>query len=429
MSHINEILKSGKAPGIKCGQEPYDPDSVYSKVPKALKEIENEPMWKHGPARGSRRIAKSFGMSADTIRREWSKPVPLILALLLWLAGFSAKANDVQAGLSFTDGQTVNAAQLMNLVNLATINSQFISSKPIDPAALGSDNFVIYSPTLGGLYRIPLSTAFISNTNLIATQTEKTAPVAADLLLLLDSATGMYAKVSAGNLVLNNTNVSFSTLPIATTNLDPQVKIPILNFGTNGNTTASNLFSSQLALDFTNLPSITAPTNTDALLIWSTRTNATNPGGTNPFLATIAPQNVGPYTIVTSNISSLNAVSGGGGSAPMYNTTLSGVTFPPLVKLVLVFTNFGETTLNANGYQANGIEIDSSRVLNTNGLPAFAVHQFPPNQVSVEGVYATNIASELQVPFLISTNKGPGYFFTSHTNFNLKLYITLQHGQ
>ena len=226
MSKLAEILKSGKAPGVRCGQEPFDETSVYGKVPRALKEVENEPLFKHGPARGASRIAKSFGMSADTIRREWSKPVPLILFILCLLT-FSSKAGDITAGQTFQDGQTVNAAQLMNLVNLATINSQFISAKPIDPAPLTSDTFVLYSPTLGGLYRITLGSAVLSNTNLITTQTEKTVPVSGDYLLMLDSVTGSFAKVSIGNLVLNNTNVIFGGPFIVQTNLDPQLIVPI----------------------------------------------------------------------------------------------------------------------------------------------------------------------------------------------------------
>ena len=113
----------------------------------------------------------------------------------------------------------------------------------------------------------------------------------------------------------------------------------------------------------------------------------------------------------------------------MLNTNVPGLTVAPAVRVALVVTNSGDTTLNNAGYSVNGIEIDALSVLNSSNNPAFAVAQYPIGGVIVAGVYATNtLATAIQVPCLTSTNLGKGYFSTSPLNFNLKVYITVQHG-
>ena len=75
MSKIEDIIISGRAPGFPQGNAP-DPDAATAKVPKAFREVENEPIYKHGPARGARRIEKLLGMPASHINEVWRRPMP-----------------------------------------------------------------------------------------------------------------------------------------------------------------------------------------------------------------------------------------------------------------------------------------------------------------------------------------------------------------
>lgn len=71
MSRILEIIKSGRAPGARCGKPAVDPDSVFHKAPKALKELESTPRFKHGPPHGAKGIEKHFGMNVSFIQKTW----------------------------------------------------------------------------------------------------------------------------------------------------------------------------------------------------------------------------------------------------------------------------------------------------------------------------------------------------------------------
>jgi hypothetical protein len=414
-SKLTEIIESGIAPGISTGAPLKDPSSVYVKAPRGLAAVENEPLFKHGPTRGASRIAKHFGMPTSFIKSVWAK-APLIALMFVAL---SVHAGDLTTGVSFTDGQTVSASQMNQIVNNATVNNSLISGKPVDSTPLGSDTLLIFSPTLNGLYRLTLNSGVLQNPALITAQTEKTTPVSGDYLLLWDSVGLTLQKVSAGNLALNNTNVVFGAPFIQDTNVDPQVRLPISNYGTNGVTTSSNLFRVFFPNVVTNLPTITAATNTDLVPIYSTRTGNSQTNA----MSLISPQALGPSTFVITNISMTNNMTLGLNIGAL-STNIPGP-LPPLVSAVLLVTN---TIIDGAGHTLYpiGTELPSEHVLNAGGLPVVNAFWTSFNSnVLVSTVFATN--GLLSIPWLVGTNANT-YETASWTNFNIKLYITPRHG-
>ena len=159
MGHLAEILASGRAPGF-TNRGTVDQDSVYAKAPKGLRELESEPIYKHGPARGARRIAKYFGQSAESIKRVWARPPLAILFACITLV--QAHAGDLQTGETFTDGQTVHASDLNQAINGATLQTPAITAKPLNPAPGYSDYILGYSPASGNLYKTTIQN-FLAN--------------------------------------------------------------------------------------------------------------------------------------------------------------------------------------------------------------------------------------------------------------------------
>ena len=160
---LQEIISSGRAPGILAGSPAVDPDSVMAKAPKALAQMERgERRSKRGIS--ARDISRHFGMSVDFIKHTWSRPfkkkavVNLIILALLWHS-YPVQSADITPGTSFTDGQTVSAAQLALLAS-GTINTSFYTSKTIDPTPLSSDYLLVYSPTLLGFYKVTSGNLF-----------------------------------------------------------------------------------------------------------------------------------------------------------------------------------------------------------------------------------------------------------------------------
>ena len=150
MGKLQEIITSGCAPGVRSGT--VDPQSVYARVPKGLSDMESEPLFRHGPARGARRIAKYFGFSADGIKKVWARPPLALLLACLMLA--TARAGDLTPGEVLVDGQTVHAADLNNMVSGALITQNFFTRQVVSTPSPAADFMVAYSPSgQGYLYK------------------------------------------------------------------------------------------------------------------------------------------------------------------------------------------------------------------------------------------------------------------------------------
>ena len=255
------------------------------------------------------------------------------LAVLAMAVTLVTEASDINKGYTFAPAEkNVTHTKLNNLVDLATINSSFITDKSV-AAPSSADSFLFYSASSAGMRRSSFDTMFLSNTNLIFSQTEA-SPGTNDYILLLSSTTGLFAKSSLSAVLLTNnflipgqteatnplpanaqflvtsngvyyrvglsnvfrewwrymvfstntyydvtpTNTSLLTLYTTPTNAD-QLLIWDAHNGTNKAITLASLM--------TNAPAVAATTNTDSLLLFSTVTNAANPYGTNPVFSKI----------------------------------------------------------------------------------------------------------------------------------------------
>lgn len=214
MSKIQEILQSGKAPFGKCGQSPYDPDSVFAKVPKALKQIERGEGRAKRPI-SAREISKHFGMSVDFIKKTWSKPV---VALFLLVCGASlcfGTGTDIQRGFNFTDGQGLTAAQLNNLVDNASILPTFFTQKPslgAKPAA--SDYFLM---THGGIFYKALYSDLINNP-LVITDLPLYSALGGDYMMFYSNSNSVLGKVTIASLSVQvSSNLNISSIPFTNT--------------------------------------------------------------------------------------------------------------------------------------------------------------------------------------------------------------------
>lgn len=199
------------------------------------------------------------------------------IALGLWILLFAALGvtlaygADIQRGITFTDGQRLTASQLHTLVDNATITTGFIVNKPGATSLESGALFVIYSPASQQLEKVSAATALYNNTALITGLGEKGAPAANDFLLIYDATGTVLAKTMVGNFWSNN----IASLPsVLSSNLNLEAELPILNNGTNGVATLTNLFLlfPYTAL-FTNLPVRTSPTNFDNVLLCASDDN------------------------------------------------------------------------------------------------------------------------------------------------------------
>jgi hypothetical protein len=255
----------------------------------------------------------------------------LILAFQLF--SFSAfQAADINKGYTFSSGEkNVTHTKLNNLVDLATINSSFITDKSV-AAPVSADSFLYYSASGAGLRRATYDTMFLSNTNLIGGQNESTTPSTNFYALLQDSA-GLFWRSSLNSLVFTNNALINGRTNWDTPNFTTTYFLAY-DQGAYSKVTRSNLFyQASTVLTFTNLATHTAPTNLDALLIWdatagtnrqttliglqtnlpaattftntdsfaflSTVTNANNPFGTNNTLKRITLAQVQAYVTNT----------------------------------------------------------------------------------------------------------------------------------
>jgi hypothetical protein len=68
MNGIADILKSGRAPGIRTGAP--DPTSADVAVPRALKEVFDLP-YRHKKNLRREQVEQQIGYNASTLRKTW----------------------------------------------------------------------------------------------------------------------------------------------------------------------------------------------------------------------------------------------------------------------------------------------------------------------------------------------------------------------
>lgn len=136
--------------------------------------------------------------------------------------------NDLSRGYSFTDGvvDDCSSAHLHQLIESATIQTTFHTGKTSAGASPGKavHEVMVYRNTDLTWYRGTLGGVIFDSAEMLASRTAKTVPVAADLLLLADSAAALALKqITAKNLM-------FGADPFPAENLDGENDLfPVYN--------------------------------------------------------------------------------------------------------------------------------------------------------------------------------------------------------
>ncbi len=250
------------------------------------------------------------------------------------LVALVAMGSDLQRGVTFSTTEHITNTKLHNLIDLADINTTFVTDKSAaQPTA--SDVFLFVQPGTPIFRKATYNTLLLGATNLITSQSENDLPVTNDYWFMLDSSLGTLAKTPLISMLTNTAGTLLGT--------PDYTNWPLGGFsywygipGGGGRIEHSNVFAGfyqwlqfstnvASANPLTNPPigSIqTAPTNADMLLLWDAknqatkfthldglitnlpaarpgltnldafmfvqyRTNAVNPTGTNPVLAKV----------------------------------------------------------------------------------------------------------------------------------------------
>ena len=366
------ILASGKAPGVRCGAEAVDPQSVYALAPKAIKEIER------GSRRGQRPIsakdiARYTGMSTDFMKKVWTKSNAGAFGCLLGLFALAGKASaaDINAGITFQQNSTYQAADFNNLVGLASINSQFYSSKSVGTVSPATDYILLLSGS-GSFYKSTWLSA-IQSPSLISTLSSG-IPATNDLF--------MYYSQSSTN-ALQNVNFT-NLLKDFTTNLNPS----LLSYGNGTNYYISNW------------PTAFAPNQTNnqpQFLVWGTNGVAYQQSYSNIV------QNAMPYIGTNLNIPYVNKQIFNPWLVYGTNSTTNGFGY---------VTNFPITSI-----------IVSNAATGTNGLATLATNDTVPLFSTVQGTNTTLTLNALAQYFV--TNYSPtNLVFTGTTNITTGTWTT-----
>ena len=367
----------------------------------------------------------------------------LWLLLLLTFVTVMCRGQDLNPGQTFVDGQRLTAAELSALVSQATLTPQAITSKPNEASVAGADYFLVYNNAANALYKVSAQVLLLANPALITGQVEK-VPLTNDFVFGYDSTGLGLVKMQMVNLWSNGIA---NFVPVQTTNLNLGALLHILNNGTNCQAALSNLFAifpytqpftnlavraaptnwdnlilagSQdntnftmyrinLAQLFTNLPSVTSPTNGDRVLVWTSGTNGVNPNGTNPAVVSVPLQDIGPRTLVFSNLPCTGGY--------ILNTNIVFPS-PPQVRVALVVTN----TSFGWGY-SNNDEIDGSRTGFNIANTGYLTWGSNATNTWVAGMISS-INHVFELPPRFGTNGNTAPISVDCTNFSVKAYVT-----
>ena len=389
MNGIEEILKSGIAPGVRCGQALAHPESVDSKAPKAFREIEL------GYGKGkrpvsARDIAKHCGCTVDLLKKWWSKDNPkafssIILAFALMLSSVHAGPYLVP-GENLADGQTVHASDLMNLVGNAVLSPTFITTVGAGTYANG-DVVMLYSSTggtgSGKLYYTTLQN-IIQNPNSITLLPYGVPNYTNSDLFSFYSASGTNLEaVTFSNLVaIISTNINIQAVPFALTN-----------------SSGSNVFVLQPWQSY----SPTQTNNQPEFLIYSTNgvpyqttlsnlvQNVAPYLGTNLSLGYVFAQTFQPWTVYGTNTYGFTNEWGYQTNFAITNLFMPGTNAPTLTNIdsIPIYSTFQKTNTTTTLYAVY------QYLTNLNALPAYTVARIQysgiPATIAITNMTASGI--------------------------------------
>lgn len=186
--------------------------------------------------------------------------------LLLWVACVSCPGGELVRGVTLTDGQTLTAADLHNLIDTAAVGADFYTSKTRIGSLPGGYDFLVYDAGSGFYRRVSATSALYANTNLYLSPALISAAPAWARLTVYNPTNNAINVITLSNvLYFGSTNISAAALVLATTNgptlpawsgafsgLQTTNRPHVLAFGTNGGgpqyITLSN-FESAVAAD------------------------------------------------------------------------------------------------------------------------------------------------------------------------------------
>lgn len=253
--HLQRITVPQRVAVHGTTSSPICEQTADHQVPRALRSLSNNQV---------NDMVKESGLSRDKFKRVWN-----MIALLVAILVLPARATDISTGYAFSSGEpNVTHTKLNNAVNLATINTGFYTDKSASTTPAATDLALIYSVSDTAFRKVTLANLFLANAALITGQTEDTTPAAADYVLTYDvSATGL-KKATLLNAVFENA----ALIPSRTIENAPAKDMFFLGYDGDWNKVArSNLWYQHWyyrSSDFTNLTVHTAPTNSDALVLW-----------------------------------------------------------------------------------------------------------------------------------------------------------------
>lgn len=189
--------------------------------------------------------------------------------------GIKCRGSDISKGYAFTPTDRVTSTKLNNEVDLATINTTFVTDKasaqPVD-----ADSILFYQASSGLFRKSTLALGVTANTNLIMGRTEDTSPATNDFVLTYDMSAGVLKRVALGNLL------PLSSFPELVIPPDIGFKLYFTSNNVPFWTSMTNAFQqayrfwqlanpSNAVSDPTNyfLSARGVPVKTDALLIWA----------------------------------------------------------------------------------------------------------------------------------------------------------------
>ena len=197
-----------------------------------------------------------------------------ILAGLLLLALGASAQTDISRGKTLSDGVVLHASDLHTLVDSATIQPTFYSSRSEITTALPGANYLLtLDPSSAVFRKVSVNSFLYGNTNIWLNTTASAAvPYYGTFLFYNPTNNGIYS-VQGSNVFGSLSSYILAANLIggqpAITNLVAPDGLFMLHGGTNVQIASSNLWLNlHYTAAFTNQLLHTAPTNDDRILIW-----------------------------------------------------------------------------------------------------------------------------------------------------------------
>lgn len=201
---LQSIFESGRAPGMNL--KTPDPTCADVAAPRGLKQMEEQ--------MGTARLERELGMKASKLKKIWNINLWLVLASL---AMATTHAGELTRGTTLSDGSTLYASDLHNLVDTATISATFYTDQQQVYTLSSGYTFLIYDSGSGAFRRISAQAVLYGNTNYFTGQSYISSVPPWNRVILYNPTNNALYSASVDNIVASNsTNVSTAGLRFMT---------------------------------------------------------------------------------------------------------------------------------------------------------------------------------------------------------------------